>query len=101
MNETQIIYFLSELFQSTVGFIFDMLSTELFWIFILSLMALGRWLLTRELILFSTKKENELTAIEKKNRSRLLFWGKGLLWLGAFFIIIFFILLISAKTIRI
>jgi hypothetical protein len=49
-------------------------------------------LLLRETLLFASKKENKLTVLEKKKRKRLLFWGKGLLWLGLPFMIIFMIL---------
>jgi hypothetical protein len=68
------------------------MSTQVLWLLILALMALGRWLLLKETLLFSSKKENKLTVLEKKKKKRLLFWGKGLLWLGLPFMIIFMIL---------
>jgi hypothetical protein len=80
------------IFESTLNFIYKVVSTQVFWLLILALMGLGRWLLLRETLLFASKKENKLTVLEKKKRKRLLFWGKGLLWLGLPFMIIFMIL---------
>ena len=49
-------------------FILMLLSTGIFWFFMLSLMVLGRWLLVKETLLFSTKKEASLTATEMKKK---------------------------------
>lgn len=80
------------IFEKIQIFIYEILSSQLFWLFVLSLMALGRWLLYRETLLFARKDKDKLSATEKKQRKNLLFWGRGLLSVGLPLMLIFIIL---------
>lgn len=99
MNHTSSLDLLFGIFQSFVSVIFTMLGSELFWIFIIALMSLGRWLLLQETLHFAGKKNENLTPVQKKKRKNLLFFGRGLLGIGlAFFSLLLIILLIPTKN---
>lgn len=97
MNHTSSLDLLFGIFQSFVSVIFTMLGSELFWIFIIALTGLGRWLLIQEALHFTGKNDENLTSIQKKKKKQLRFWGKGLLYNGLFFLIVFIILLFLSK----
>lgn len=68
-----------------------------FWMFMLGLLALGRYLLDTATINYAGKIESDLSMKDKKRRRRLIFWGRALFFFVAPFIIIFVILCIIAK----
>jgi hypothetical protein len=84
--------------ESIVNFFFNILGSELFWIFIIALMGLGRWLLLKETLLFAGKKEAGLTPTEMKKQKKMIFFGRGLIGVGLiFFFILLLILIIPIK----
>ena len=96
MNQAPHVDLFTNIFQSSVTIIFNLLGSEFFWVCIVILMGLGRWLLLRETLLFAGKKDENLTFFEQKKKKRLLFFGRGLLGIGLPFIIVFIILSLLA-----
>lgn len=96
MNQAQYLDLFTNIFQSSITIIFNMLGSEFFWVCIVVLTGTGRWLLLHETSLFAGKKDENLTIIEKRKRMRLLLFGRGLICIGAFFLMIFILLCLLA-----
>ncbi len=99
MSQTETLNVFSTIVQPFFNVIFTMLGSEFFWVCIIVLMGIGRWLLLRETLLFAGKKDINLTLLEKRKRRRMLFFGRGLLCVGLPFIMIFIMLSLLAAII--
>jgi magnesium-transporting ATPase (P-type) len=74
-----------------INLMLSAMSNIWFWLFILSLFALGRYIFETEKLDYAGRNDIELSAFDKKRRRRLLFWGRLLFSIGIPFIILFVI----------
>ncbi len=98
MNQSSHVDLFTNIFQTPVIMMAHMMGSELFWVFIVVLTGIGRWILLHETSLFAGKKDETLTDFEKKKKKRLLFFGRGLIGIGlTFFALLLIILIIPVK----